>query len=432
MKKIIICAAIITALAVTTACFSGCNNSSSESSTSSSAQEVTTDLAASELNIEKTAAKQSQLGEITEAVEAMEDKYDSGELTSTDISDLCDKLLDLQLSVNSGETEKDEALKSTVKYAADFVNKIDIDNVKTDDKEKTKILIDKCTSVLTSIKTDLGIIDSDTENAIEIIADSQQINVGKTMQLSIGQTSDDILTFEWSSDDEDVLTVDSDGIIEGIKEGTATITLKSNDGRTAFKKFEVIGEDDQVVTIARENPDKYFYYQTIGGNTKTVDPPQTTPSEEDNASQVSPAQQADDEPQPQQPAASSGSSSAPASSSKVWHEAVYKYVDHPAETKEVYVVDTPASSYEEPVYEEKERCICNDCGADLTDMSDSEMTHHLADHARNGGHGSWRSVWQNVQVGTKTVNVPEQGHYETQTVKDAYTEKVLVSEGYWA
>ena len=87
--------------------------------------------------------------------------------------------------------------------------------------------------------------------------------------------------------------------------------------------------------------------------------------------------------------------------SKTWHEAVYEYT-------EVWVVDKAAYTYEEPVYEEHGRAICNDCGADITDNLD-----HIGDELLAGGKGSYRVEWVEVQVGTKTVTVPEQGHYET-------------------
>ena len=85
-------------------------------------------------------------------------------------------------------------------------------------------------------------------------------------------------------------------------------------------------------------------------------------------------------------------------------------------TEKVKVVDKKAYTYEEPVYEEHGRTICNDCGADLTNMSDSELTNHICEHAENGGKGSYHDEWVNVQVGTKKVNVPEKSHYETKTI----------------
>ena len=82
-------------------------------------------------------------------------------------------------------------------------------------------------------------------------------------------------------------------------------------------------------------------------------------------------------------------------------------------TKEtqVKVVDQKAYTYEEPIYEKQGRAICNDCGADITDNLE-----HIFDEIENGGkYGSYKVVTVNVQVGTKTVTVPEKFHYETKT-----------------
>lgn len=131
----------------------------------------------------------------------------------------------------------------------------------------------------------------------------------------------------------------------------------------------------------------------------------------------------------------SSNSSAPGASqsgtSKVWHEAVYETVNHPAETKKVWVVDKVAYTYEEPVYETQGRIICNNknCnGLDITDFNDE----HGKAHALAGEPSNYHVEARQVQVGTKTVEVPEQGHYETKVIKEAWTEKVLVKEaGYY-
>ena len=80
------------------------------------------------------------------------------------------------------------------------------------------------------------------------------------------------------------------------------------------------------------------------------------------------------------------------------------------ETK-VKVVDKEAYTYEEPIYEKHDRTICKVCGADITD----NCSEHNKQHALNGEPVSYHNVWVNVQVGTKTVTVPEKSHYETKT-----------------
>ena len=77
----------------------------------------------------------------------------------------------------------------------------------------------------------------------------------------------------------------------------------------------------------------------------------------------------------------------------------------------VKVVDLKAYTYEEPVYEKQGRTICKVCGADITD----NCTAHNKQHALNGEPVSYHDVWVEVQVGTKTVTVPEKSHYENKT-----------------
>ena len=80
-------------------------------------------------------------------------------------------------------------------------------------------------------------------------------------------------------------------------------------------------------------------------------------------------------------------------------------------TKEtqVKVVDKEAYTYEEPVYEEQGRAICKACGEDITD----NLEHIFECAKKHDGKASYKVVTVKVQVGTKTVTVPEKSHYET-------------------
>ena len=122
-----------------------------------------------------------------------------------------------------------------------------------------------------------------------------------------------------------------------------------------------------------------------------------------------------------------------AGSQKTYHEAEYKTVHHPAETKteKVWVVDKEAYTYEKPIYEKHGRTLCNICNADITDKIDGHADYH--DDRGEFERFSYRDEWVDVQVGTETVEVPEEGHYETKTtvVKEAWDEKVLVREAGW-
>ena len=108
---------------------------------------------------------------------------------------------------------------------------------------------------------------------------------------------------------------------------------------------------------------------------------------------------------------------------KTWHNAVYKTINHPAETKEVKVVDQEAYSYDEPIY--GWRTFCNVCGADITENCQS----HMKEHALAGEGGRYHDEY--VQIDSKTISVPEKSHTETVIVKEAWTEKRLVKEAGW-
>ena len=160
------------------------------------------------------------------------------------------------------------------------------------------------------------------------------------------------------------------------------------------------------------------------------------PAQSSQSSQTSKPAQSSQSSQTSKPAQSSQSSQTQPTTvdphaGKTYHEAVYKTVNHPAETKQVKVVDQEAYSYEEPVYEMRRIHKCKDCGMDLLQLSADERYAHAEAHMDEGGDGGWYSTTEQVQVGTKTINVPEKSHMETVVVKAAWTEKVLVKEAGW-
>ena len=201
--------------------------------------------------------------------------------------------------------------------------------------------------------------------------------------------------------------------------------------------------------------------QTTTGKTEptvptTVKPKTNSNSENSKSTQISASQTSDHKPA-EQPSASGNSSSAQSHSSsqtsapnqsqsggqsssssqtsnkepsvsdpnegKTWHNAVYKTINHPAETKEVKVVDQEAYSYDEPIY--GWRTFCNVCGADITENCQS----HMKEHALAGEGGRYHDEY--VQVDSKTISVPEKSHTETVVVKEAWAEKILVKEAGW-
>lgn len=81
-------------------------------------------------------------------------------------------------------------------------------------------------------------------------------------------------------------------------------------------------------------------------------------------------------------------------------------------TQNVWVVDRAAWTEQKPIYETRERSICNVCGADITGNTSAHNKAHMM-----AGEGSgYHSDVQTVQVGTEAINHPEQGHWETKIV----------------
>ena len=207
--------------------------------------------------------------------------------------------------------------------------------------------------------------------------------------------------------------------------------------QTADGKVEVKTADGKTVTVnaaevktANENKEK-----TDAAN-KAAAQNTNGSSQSSQSSQTSKPAQSSQSSQTSKPAQSSQSSQtqptqADPHAGLTYHEAVYKTVNHPAETKQVKVVDQAAYSYEEPVYEMRRIAKCKDCGIDLAQLSQDERDAHAEAHMEAGGDGGWYSTTEQVQVGTKTVSVPEKSHMETVVVKAAWTEKVLVKEAGW-
>lgn len=207
--------------------------------------------------------------------------------------------------------------------------------------------------------------------------------------------------------------VDKDGKKLEVKDGK--VEVKTDDGKTVTVDTDTIKSVNNNNTNGSGNNGGNSSNNTSSKTSNNSSKPNNNTSKPSNNSSK-PSNNTS------KPNNSSSPTSKPAENNKTWHEAEYEYINHPAKTKQVWVVDKAAYTYEEPIYEEHWRTICNGCGADITDNLE-----HVFDCL-----GSYHNEPRQVQVGTKTVEVPEEGHYETQVVEKAWTEKKLVKEaGYY-
>ena len=222
--------------------------------------------------------------------------------------------------------------------------------------------------------------------------------------------------------DKDGNITDKNGKKVEVKDGK--VEVKTDDGKTVTVKV-----DDVKTTVSNKN-------NSNKGNTeKKEDTKSNTSSKKDNSSKTNtskvdtskndkkpaskPSNSSKNDTKPAQKPASKPSESSKTETptakpkQKVWVDD-YKTVHHEGHWE---VVGTK----EEPVYETRWVNVCNDCGQQLVD--DNQMDEHLLWEAReNGGTGSYHAEEQQVQVGTKTVDVKkwvepydekvESGHYE--------------------
>lgn len=102
---------------------------------------------------------------------------------------------------------------------------------------------------------------------------------------------------------------------------------------------------------------------------------------------------------------------------------VTKVVNHKEQGHYENVLVKPAWTEKVPVYEERERSICNGCGKDITSDPDEHMYSALL--AGNTKCAGYHSEWKKVQVGTKTVK--HEAVYKKNWIVDkkAYNEKVV-------
>ena len=235
--------------------------------------------------------------------------------------------------------------------------------------------------------------------------------------------------------DKDGNVVDSNGkTLETTKDGT--VKVQTDDGSVVEISTATIKKETSAAAgstgSAADNKTSSAQIKTENKSNSTTSKPAASSSGSSKVNNTSssttskPANQNSNT--SSKPAAGSASSGNTSSTTKKWHEAQYEYIQHPAETKQVWVVDQEAYTYEKPVYEEVGRTFCNTCGEDITE----NRVEHGRNHMLKGENSSYHDEWVEMQVGTETVTVPEKGHWETQVVKEAWTEKKLIREaGYY-
>ena len=130
---------------------------------------------------------------------------------------------------------------------------------------------------------------------------------------------------------------------------------------------------------------------------------------------------------PEKPSTPPASKPNPPAHSHDW-QAVTETVTHPEEGHWETVTIKEGWVEEKPIYENKEIILCNDCNMDITDLNDTDFSAHIKNHMLNGGKGSWRGDWKQVQVGTEKITHPPVTEQRWIVDKGAWTE--TITKGY--
>lgn len=202
---------------------------------------------------------------------------------------------------------------------------------------------------------------------------------------------------------EDVTQDDLDNVLDAVKKAVekGDDTLKGDAGKDVVDKVaeavKATGKvDESKVEEAKQEAETKASEPSAGSN--AGQPAAATGSNSGGASSA-PASQ----PSGNNNGGSSQAGSSQPATAPQQPEHVHNWV---AQTEQRWVQDSAA--WDEPIYSQEARTICNTCGADIS----GNATAHLVASGRNGCSGYHTEV---VQVQTGTTHHEATGHYETVT-----------------
>ena len=205
---------------------------------------------------------------------------------------------------------------------------------------------------------------------------------------------------------EDVTQDDLDNVLDAVKKAVekGDDTLKGDAGKDVVDKVaeavKATGKvDESKVEEAKRDAETKASEPSAGSN--AGQPAATTGSNGNSGSNGGSADKTPaSTPSASQPSGNGGSVQGGTSQP----EHVHNWV---AQTEQQWVQDSAA--WDEPVYSQEARSICNTCGADIS----GNATSHILSHGRNNPNGGYHT--EVVQVQTGTVHHEATGHYETVT-----------------
>lgn len=244
---------------------------------------------------------------------------------------------------------------------------------------------------------------------------------------------------------KDVDTTDVKKVDVSLKENKVNLDVTKKDGSTATltpsedsAKTEDEKKDEQEVkqeekkeekkeeTAKADSSNKSNSSESKKNNTASTGSSSNKNNSSSSSSKPSNSSNNSGSSKPSNNSGSNSSSSKPAEHKHEW-VAQYKTVTVPEKGHNEQVLVQAAYDEQVPITEMKEFAICNDCGADITNLGQAGISDHMYNHVINDtGNGGWHSEWREVVTGYKTVH--HDAVYETKYVVDspATTKQELV------
>lgn len=191
---------------------------------------------------------------------------------------------------------------------------------------------------------------------------------------------------------------------------TATLTPSEDSVKTEEEKkdeSEVKQEEKKEETAKADSSNKSNASESKKENTTATT--NTSSNKNNTSSSSKPSNGSSNNSGSSKPSNNSGSSSNNSKPAEHTHDWV-------AVTETRTVVDQAAYDEQVPITEMKEFAICNDCGADITNLGQAGISDHMYNHMINDtGNGGYHSEWREVVTGYQTVHHDAVTHTETVT-----------------
>ena len=192
---------------------------------------------------------------------------------------------------------------------------------------------------------------------------------------------------------------------------TATLTPSEDSAKTEDEKkdeTEVKQEEKKEETAKADSSNKSNVSESKKENT-TASTNTSSYKNNSSASSSKPSNSSSNNSGTSKPSNNSGSNSSSSKPAEHTHNWV-------AVTETRTVVDQAAYDEQVPITEMKEFAICNDCGADITNLGQAGISDHMYNHMINDtGNGGYHSEWREVVTGYQTVHHDAVTHTETVT-----------------